>query len=529
MNLSHSEGTLPRVWNYFGYDEPNYSYAPNGQKLLAELADLSPVPVYVRVHNLLTTGDGSAALKWGSTNVYTEDGAGNPVFSWPTLDRIFDAFHDNGIRPLVEVGFMPQALSVHPDPYRHHFPQGTIYTGWAYPPKDYRKWAEVVFQFARHLRQRYGDAEVKTWLWEVWNEPDIGYWQGTPEEFFKLYDFAVDAILRAYPEATVGGPDTTGPADPKAAEFLRLFLEHCARGQNYVSGKTGSPLHFVSFHAKGSPQWRDDHVRMGIARQLASIQRGFQIVKSFPQWSRTPIILGESDPEGCAACSARSNPQNAYRNGSLYASYTTEVLHNILALVKREHVNFQGAVTWAFEFEDQPYFEGFRDLATNGVDKPVLNAFRMFGMLGSERLEVTSSGALPTEQIVEGGVRAQPDINAMAARKNSEIEILVWHYHDDDLPGAEAPVDLTIRNFPENVERALLEHVRVDAHHSNAFTAWQEMGSPQSPTAREVEQLRRAGQLQLLTSPSWVSIAQGTLRLHFSIPRQGLSLVRIAW
>jgi xylan 1,4-beta-xylosidase len=153
----------------------------------------------------------------------------------------------------------------------------------------------------------------------------------------------------------------------------------------------------------------------------------------------------------------------------------------------------------------------------------------MFGMLGSERLEVTSSGALPTEQIVEGGVRAQPDINAMAARKNSEIEILVWHYHDDDLPGAEAPVDLTIHNFPENVERALLEHFRVDTQHSNAFTLWQEMGSPQSPTAREVEQLRRAGQLQLLTSPSWVSIAQGTLRLHFSIPRQGLSLVRIAW
>ena len=97
-------------------------------------------------------------------------------------------------------------MSTHPEPYRHNFPQGSIYTGWAYPPKDYQKWSEVVFQFVHHLRERYGDSEVKTWLWEVWNEPDIGYWQGTPQEYFKLYDFSVDAVLRALPEARVGRP-----------------------------------------------------------------------------------------------------------------------------------------------------------------------------------------------------------------------------------------------------------------------------------------------------------------------------------
>jgi len=89
---------------------------------------------------------------------------------------------------------MPEALSTRPQPYRHNFPQGSIYTGWAYPPKDYQKWSEVVFQFVHHLRERYGDAEVKTWLWEVWNEPDIDYWKGTPQEYFKLYDFSVAAV-----------------------------------------------------------------------------------------------------------------------------------------------------------------------------------------------------------------------------------------------------------------------------------------------------------------------------------------------
>jgi xylan 1,4-beta-xylosidase len=529
VHADQSDGMLPPIWNFFGYDEPNYTYAANGKKLLGELAALSPVPVYVRVHNLLTTGDGSASLKWGSTNVYSEDAAGSPIYSWAILDRIFDAFHAAGVKPLVEIGFMPEALSTHPEPYRHNFPQGTIFTGWAYPPKDYRKWSELVFQFVHHLRERYGDAEVKTWLWELWNEPDIEYWKGSAEEYFKLYDFTADAVLRAFPEARMGGPDSTGPASPKAAEFLGLFLEHCAHQPNYVSGKIGSRLDFISFHPKGSPKWLDDHVQMGIARQLAAIEQGFKIVGSFPEWSRTPIILGESDPEGCAACSAQNNPQNSYRNGPLYASYTGETLYNIQALARREHVNFLGAVTWAFEFEDQPYFAGFRELASNGLDKPVLNAFRMLGMLGTDRVKVTSSGALPPGEVVRGGVRGRPDINAIAARKNNEIEILIWNYHDDDLPASATPIDVDVEGLPAETKTGLCEHFRIDSSHSNAFAAWKDLGSPQSLSPGQYEQLQAAGQLQLLNSPAWIPIERGAAHLQFTLPRQSLSLLRIAW
>jgi xylan 1,4-beta-xylosidase len=529
VHADQSQGPISPIWNYFGYDEPNYTYAPNGKKLLGELAALGSVPAYVRVHNLLTTGDGSASLKWGSTNVYTEDAAGKPVYNWTILDHIFDTFIAAGIKPLVEIGFMPKALSTHPEPYRHNFPQGTIFTGWAYPPKDYQKWSELIFQFVRHLRQRYGEAEVNTWLWEVWNEPDIGYWQGTPEEYFKLYDFSVDALSRALPEARVGGPDSTGPANPKATEFLRSFLDHCSHQRNYVSGKTGSPLHFISFHPKGSPKWQGNHVQMGIAHQLAAIEQGFKIVASFPEFRRTPIILGESDPEGCAACSARTNPQNAYRNGPLYAAYTAETLNSILFLANHERINFQGAVTWAFEFEDQPYFEGFRTLATNGVDKPVMNAFRMFGLMGSERVTATSSGALPSDEVVREGVRGKPDINVIATRKEHEVQILIWNYHDDDLPAPAAPIDLVISGLPTKASRVLFEQFRVDSSHSNAFAAWKEMESPQSPSGEQYEQLERAGQLQLLNSPAWIPIAQGATHLQLALPRQAISLVRLGW
>lgn len=524
-----SEGDLPPIWNYFGYDEPNYTYTFNGQKLLRELAALSSDPVYIRTHNLLTSGDGSASLKWGSTNAYTEDAAGNPVYDWTILDRIFDTFHTAGVKPLVEIGFMPKALSTHPEPYRHNFPQGSIYTGWAYPPRDYQQWSDLVFQFVHHLKTRYGDTEVKTWLWEIWNEPDIDYWKGTPEQFFKLYDISVDAVLRALPEAHIGGPDSTGPANPKAAEFLRAFLEHCAHQKNYATGKIGTRLDFISFHPKGSPKWMGDHVQMGISHQLASIQAGFKIVSSFDEWRNTPIVLGESDPEGCAACSARNNPQNSYRNGPLYAAYEAETLFHTLALAGTEHANLLGSVTWAFEFEDQPYFEGFRELATNGLDKPVLNAFRMFGLLGRERVKVTSPDALPTRDIVRDGVRARPEINAIAVRSDHQITILLWNYHDEDLPAPASPVELAISGLPTESTRALFENFRADASHSNSFAAWNQMGSPQTPSPEQYEKLEAAGQLQLLNSPARITLEKGTAHLSFPLPRQGVSLIRIRW
>lgn len=219
VDAGHPTGVYQPKWNYFGADEPNYSYAPNGQQLLRELSQLSPAPVYVRLHNLLTSGDGSASLKWGSTNAYSEDAAGRPVYNWEITDRIFDALHRNGVRPLVEVGFMPEMLSAHPQPYRHSFPDGQVFTGWSYPPKDYAKWAALVTAWTAHLRARYGDAEVNTWLWEVWNEPDIDYWHGTPQEYDKLYDETAAAIQKVLPKAKIGGPEATGVNARKVRGF----------------------------------------------------------------------------------------------------------------------------------------------------------------------------------------------------------------------------------------------------------------------------------------------------------------------
>jgi xylan 1,4-beta-xylosidase len=531
VDLAKTTGALKPVWSFFGHDEPNYTYMKDGRKLLSELAALSPVPVYMRVHSLLVTGDGEAALKWGSTNAYTEDAAGKPVYNWTITDRIFDAYMERKMKPLVQIGFMPEALSTHPEPYRHHWKPGDnyndIYLGWAYPPKDYNKWAELVYQWVRHCVEKYGRPEVETWLWEVWNEPNIGYWKGTPEEYHKLYDYSADAVKRALPAARVGGADSTGPANNNAAAFLRNFLDHVVHGRNYATGKTGAPLDFISFHAKGSPKFVEGNVVMGIENQLRDLAKGFEIIASVPELKSKPIIIGESDPEGCAACSSRVYPNNAYRNGVMYASYTGAVMPRHLDLAAKYGVNLMGAVTWAFEFEDQPYFDGFRDLASNGIDKPVLNVFRMLGMMTGNRAEVENPAAAALDRMVASGVKENPDVHAMAGIDGHSATVLVANYHDSSKPGPPAAIDLAVSGLPQG--RVLVEHFRVDDEHSNAYEAWKKMGSPATPSSEQYAQLEAAGQLQSFTSPRWVHAEQGRLRFPFSLPLHGVSLIRLTW
>ncbi len=525
-------GAMTPIWAYFGHDEPNYTYTPNGRKLLSELAAASPVPVYMRVHNLLTTGDGQYALKWGSTNAYTEDATGRPRYDWTIVDRIFDTYRERKMRPIVQLGFMPEALSRKPEPYRHFWkpgdPYNDIYTGWSQPPADFAKWGELAFQLTRHLVDRYGRQEVEQWWFEVWNEPDIGYWQGTFDEYLKLYDFAADGVKRALPTARIGGPEVTGPNGQRTQQWLHDFIEHCLRGTNAATGKTGAPVDLVTFHAKGSPSVRPEgFVRMSVSNQLRAIDSGFKIVASFPELKDTPVIIGESDPEGCAACPVRTNPSNAYRNGTMYSSYTAEQLARTYQLADLYNVHVAGAVTWAFLFEDQPYFDGFRDLATNGLDKPVMNVFRMLGRMGGDRVAVTSSAALSLEDVRDRSVRGAADVAALATRSSRSAAILVWNYHDDDVPADATDVELTVDSLPD--AHPMVTHYRVDHDHGNAYARWQAMGSPQPPTPAQYAELERAGQLTTIAPAARADVVNGRLVLHFSLPRQGVSLVTIAW
>jgi xylan 1,4-beta-xylosidase len=523
VDAAKSLGPVSPVWRFFGADEPNYATMKDGRKLLGELGELRTDHVYFRAHNLLNTGDGTPAFKWGSTNIYTEDAQGRPVYDWKIVDLMFDTYRARGVRPYLQLGFMPEALSTHPQPYQHEWRPGFNYnlisTGWAYPPKDYAKWAELVYQWTKHCVERYGQAEVEQWYFEVWNEPNgPAYWHGTQDEFNQLHDFAVDAVRRALPTARVGGPDVAGTG----GAFMDAFLAHVARGKNYATGQTGTPTDFVSFHAKGSPVFVDGHVRMGIAAQLRTIDEGFAKIAAVPELKSKPIIIGESDPEGCAAC---QGPQNGYRNGTMYSSYTAAVFPRKIDLAARHGVNFEGALTWAFEFEDQRYFAGFRSLASNGLDLPVLNIFRMFAKMDGQRVAATSSGEVPLDAILKSGVREQPDVGARASLDGNKLNVLVWHYHEDDVPGPAAAIELAIAGLPVKGNAAALTQYRVDADHSNSYTAWQRLGSPLAPNEKDYAALEKAGKLTTTGAAETIALNHGTTSVRFSLPRQGVALL----
>lgn len=533
VDLNASLGPANPVHTWFGYDEANYTTMPYGRKLLRQLHNLSPVPVYIRAHNLLTSGTGKPSFKISSTNIYSVDAAGHPRYNFKIIDGIFDAWLAAGVRPYVELGFMPRDLAAKlpgqpHQPYQVYFPGSTISGASNNPPKSYARWEALVRALTAHLVQRYGRRQVLTWYFEVWNEPDIAYWHSTPQNYFRLYDYAVAGVRAALPGARVGGPATTGPGSPKAYAFLREFLQHVQSGRSAATGGP-IPLDFISFHAKGLPTYTNGVLTMGLSHELTDVSRGFSLIDSFPRFRHLPVILSEADPEGCAACTPRMNPAVGYRNGTLYPAYTAAAYKALLGLRDHDHIDLVSMLSWSFEFENTPYFEGLRTLSTNGIDKPILNLFRMIGMMQGDRVRATSSRAVPLATLVSTGVRRSSDIDVLASRASHSAAVLLFNYADASRPRPSAPASLTIDGIPPGVHRVLLQYFRIDHTHSNAFTAWKAMGSPQHPTARQYARLRRAGQLQLLSSPRWLDARHGVLRLQTSLPAESVSLLRLSW
>ncbi len=535
IDLDRAIGPYKPTYAWFGYDEANYTTMRNGKKLLRELHDLSPVPVSIRAHHLLTSGDGTPELKWSSTDVYHEDAQGRPIYNFMILDGIFDAYVAAGVRPMVELGFMPKDLAAslpeRHEPYQVHYPASTISGASNNPPKDYARWSELVRTVTAHLVERYGRDTVSQWPFEVWNEPDIDYWHATPEEYWRLYDYAVAGVRTALPGAKVGGPASTGPgAGPpgNAYRFLDNFLTHVERDKSAATGQP-IPLDFISFHAKGHPSILEGHVQMSLRNELADTDRGFEIISKHASLSKLPIILSEADPEGCAACSSKVNPANNYRNGTLYPAYTAAAYKALFELEDRHQVDLLAMLSWSFEFEGKDYFEGFRSLATNGIDKPILNLFRMLALMKGSRVSTTSDGAVTLDAMLASGVRSTPDVDAMATRSEKQAAVLLWNYADAAEPAPGSPTTVTLHGLPAGVHRILLTHTRIDDTHSNAYTVWKNLGSPQQPTPEQYALLESREGLELLDSPVWLDVANGEATVSTVMPRQSISLLQLSW
>ena len=529
-------GELPHIWNYIGYDEANYTYVPEGKELLARFGAMAEVPYYVRMHHVFCTGNCHGFYKWGSTNAYLEEEDGSPVYDWTFVDKIFDAILETRNKPFVELGFMPRDLidPAYYDPGKDDWQMsGYRRMGWNCPPKDYRKWYDLVYHTVVHCFERYGEEEVLTWYWELWNEPDISYWQGTLEEFEKLYDFTAAAVKAAHPRARVGGPSVTNPVyGRKSAEYLDKFLEHTASGTNSYNGQTGAPLDFITFHVKGGGYRADPHHRRAdppsVKKLFSSVKTGYEIICKYPGYKDLECVLSECDPDGWAAGGAWDNINLNFRNTEYYASYVACSFDKLIKFSLENHWDLK-ALSWAFMFVAERCFEGTRTFSTQGIDKAVFNLFKMYAKLGDRQVSLVSNGGKDTLNYADPyGREVGPDVDGVAALSGNKcLTVLVYSHHDDwDLTGVSS-IEMEVAALPFEAPRYRVEHYRVDADHSNPYPEWVRQGKPMYPTAGQMAAIKSRDGLELLEPAQVVTAWDGKLRLSFTLPIRAVSLLVI--
>ncbi len=527
---------LDHTWNYIGYDECNYTHSPGGIALIEKFGKLEK-PYYMRAHHMLCTGILHGFYKWGSTNAYIEDENGNPIYNFDLIDEMIDIWLNNNCKPFFELGFMPRDLA-DPRDAENKTSYQVAYgiseyqrIGWAMPPKDYQKWYDLIYALVSHCVSRYGQKEVETWYWEMWNEPDIFYWRGTVDEFNKLYDYTEAAVHKVLPTARFGGPATCGEMDPngRASRFLRAFLTHIKEGKNYVTGETGTRIDYTSFHTKGGGYRFDTLAKKQIPSVKAlveNVRTQASIIKELG-YGDLECVLSEADPDGWAAGGRYDNFNLNFRNTEYYASYVASSYKNLYDLAEEMNMDIR-PLAWAFMFEGERCFEGTRTFTTQGIDKAVFNLFKLYARLGTQRIALTSSRDVDPCKFEDlNGYKEGPEVDGWATITNENaVQVLLYCHHDDWDVKETYDIDLTLANLPFN-GKVKVKHARIDAEHSNAYQEWVRQGKPNYPNEGQYAAIKGKEGIELCEAPETVLVHEGKLERRFTLPTHGISFLTI--
>jgi xylan 1,4-beta-xylosidase len=533
VDASKWTGTLPHNWNYVGYDECNYTHSPGGIELIKKFGNLEK-PYYMRTHHLLCTGICHGIYKWGSTNVYIEDEKGNPVYNFEVIDRMCDIWLNNNCKPFFEIGFMPLDMVDLRDIKVNSWQLYNEYKriGWNRPPKDYDKWYSLIRVLIEHLKDRYGQKELESWYFEMWNEPDIGYWSGTHGEFCKLYDYTEAAIHDACPSLRFGGPAACGALayDSNAANFLRDFLKHTKSGKNHKTGKTGTRLDFTTFHTKGGGYTfttkKEPDKTPSVKRLLDQVRICGTIIKECG-YGDLECVLSEADPDGWAAGGRFDNPALDFRNTEYYASYVASSYKNIYDLAAELNMDIR-PLAWAFMFEGERCFEGTRTFSTQGIDKAVMNVFKFFAKLGSQLVDFKSDRDMdPLSYKDFWGEGQGAEIDGWATLTGTKsLEAFVYCHEDTwDTEGV-YPVEFTAENLPFKGPYRVT-HYRIDKDHSNPYAEWVRQGRPDYPMGGQYGAIKARDGLELAEPARTMVSLDGKVKLAFDMPVKSVSLIVI--
>ncbi len=422
---------------------------------------------YVRFHGILDDEVG----------IYTEDSQGRPVYNFSYIDQIYDGLLATGVRPFVEIGFMPNQLAashtLHPFWYRPNVA----------PPKDWRRWDDLVAAFAQHLIDRYGADEVAQWYFEVWNEPNLDFWAGQPkqETYWELYDHTARALKKVNPRLRVGGPATA------QAAWVDAFIRHCAQKQ--------IPVDYVSTHVYANDTAQDVFgTQEDIPRDrmvCRAVDKVHSQIKSSPM-PNLPLIWSEFN------ASYKNEPD--VTDAIYMGPWLADTIRRCDGLV--DSMSY-----WSFSdvFEEQgvvktPFYGGYGLIAEDDIPKPAFNAFKLLHKLGDERIQLDSESALLTR------------------RKDGALVLVVWNYVSPEDSGS--PKQITLQLKGTNAKHVLIS--RVDVSHGDIHAAYEKMGGPRYPTQTQIQQLQQAADLP---APEARHLESEQFRL--TLPSHGLAVIEI--
>jgi xylan 1,4-beta-xylosidase len=458
---------FPHFWEkMFGSGRAILSLRDNYRRDLRQVKQVTGLE-YIRFHAILDDEVG----------VYSEDPEGKPIYNFSYVDQIYDGLLADGVRPFVEISFMPNQLAA------SHTLQDFWYHPNVAPPKDWNRWNDLITAFAQHLVDRYGVDEVAQWYFEVWNEPNLDFWAGQPrqETYWQLYDNTAIALKKVNPRLRVGGPASA------QAGWVDAFIRHCA--EKHI------PVDFASTHVYANDTAKDVFgTQENIPRDrmvCRSVEKVHGQIKS-SSMPNLPLIWSEFN------ASYKNEPEvtDTIYMGPWMAG-TISQCDGLVDLMSY----------WTFSdvFEEQgvvktPFYGGFGLIAEDDIPKPAFNAFKLFHTLGDERIQLDSNSALLTR------------------RNDGTLVLAVWNYAPPGEPGVDKTITVELKN--SNATNALIS--RVDANHGDVHPAYQKMGSPANPTQKQIQELQGGAGLPV---PESAPLEHG--QLSITLPTYGLAVIEV--
>ncbi len=499
IDLSGSKGSYKKFWGGIGYNSFKAgSLNPANQQLFQAMADANKKNpgtfTYIRAFNIFSNGE--AINQYGEgCEIYSEDSMGKPQFHWATCDAVFDKIVAYGFDVIVDFTLMPIEFASNKQRIQPWFGANMS------PPMSHEKWANLVYETTRHLTERYGFEKVSRWYFEVWNEPDLAwlFWVPDPDNpnprlrewgdmdaYNKLYDYTVDAVKKVHPNLRVGGPAVAG-------SFIEPFLEHIDE-KNYVTGKKGTVVDFISFHTYGS-------VFEKVINKIHDIHSIAGKIKG--EYQQIPLVISEFSP------SPYDLPWYITRYPALWLIATVDAIFNYADQKGRPGFLPEMMIYWTSpvikDFGKDPVQTKTDGLATtlgsasHLLKLPVFNAYEMLGYLSDERVVVNNSIAFPNFQKNLDNEFINL-LNAIATKSDSSSEILLYQFTENDAFSKDVKeymVNLRVENIPD--DNFYLRKYMIGESEGNAYTAWQQLNGPLDPGESQLMILDQKDDLKLLT------------------------------